>query len=378
MPWVADPKVTIGGTDFTGNTLNGVQVSMGRPSFWDQPRAGYATVNIINYTNASYGIDINQTLTVQLKNTSGVYVTVFTGTVISLDNVVTATGSTNVVNQQVRAIGPMAKMSRVLMSGSFPKEFDSTRLSSILTASGVTVDTVDTPGVYELQSVTKDPNDCYSFASYYANMTFGYIYETSSGKVGFANETRRNNELNVIGHLAIPKSTILGRTVSSSKSLSDLTNDVQVTWRSGTATNSSSTSITNYGRAAARIDTELHNSADAAYQAEKYITIRATPQVNLNQFTIQLDVASDSLINSLLAIYIGRAIQITALPNGISQTTFTGFVENHQWFISENQVSLTIGASDDSYSINPTRWQDVNAALTWDGVAPTLQWQDYD
>lgn len=378
MPWNPDPKVTINGTDYTGNTLNGAQVTMGRPSFWDQPRAGYATVNLVNYTNASYSIDINQSLVIQIRNSSGTYVTVFTGTVISIDNSVRSSGTYNVVTQQIRAIGPMAKMSRVTMSGTFPKEMDSVRLSSILTASGVSIDTVDSPGVYELQSVSKGTNDCYSFASYYANMTFGYIYETRLGTIGFANETRRNNEYKVIGHLNLPLSTIIGRSVSSSKSLADLSNDISLTWRAGTATDSSTSSITTYGRAAAQIDTELHNSADATFQASKYVAIRSLPKVNLNQFTIQLDLCADALRNSLLSIYLGKAVQIASLPNGISTSTFTGFVENHQFNISENQVSLVIGASDVAYSLNPTRWQDVSAALIWNDVAPTLQWQDYE
>ena len=53
MPWSPVPKVTIGSTVFTDKTLNGAVVTMGRQSFWEQPRAGNAQVQIINKDNTN-------------------------------------------------------------------------------------------------------------------------------------------------------------------------------------------------------------------------------------------------------------------------------------------------------------------------------------
>ena len=39
---------------------------------------------------------------------------------------------------------------------------------------------------------------------------------------------------------------------------------------------------------------------------------------------------------------------------------------------------MNLITTDYSYSITPTRWQDVQATLTWAGVGATVQWDTYD
>lgn len=381
MTWNPDPTVTIGGVDFTGNSLNGLTIAYGRQSFWDQPRAATCSITLANLSNANWGLDINDTVTVKVKNSSGTDITIFTGTAAEINNSVIATGSNaTVVGQTIRAIGPFAKMARILTGNTnWPKELDTARISRIFTASGATVDVIDSPGVYEFEAIVAPLGDCYSFASKYAQQAFGYIYETRLGKVGFANETRRNIELATNGHLNIPKNVIIGRSLSSYLSVADITNDISLQWRAGTEYFSATGSISSYGKQSASIDTELHNLADATFQAEKYGALRAFPQTNLSSFTIQLDASTMTsvLLDKLLTIYMGQAIQIDNLPNGILNGSFTGFVEEYRFTLNQNQVALTITASDEIFSLTPTRWQDVNAALQWNAVDPALQWQDY-
>lgn len=379
MTWNPSPKVTIGGVDFTANALEGVSVTYGRATFWDQPRASYCSINLANLNNTLWTFNINDSIVIQVKDSTGTYVTIFTGYLTTVSNQVTSAGSiADVVVQRITGIGSLAKMARVRFGGSLPKEFDATRINNILTTSGVSIDTVDS-GVFELQSITKDYADCYQYAAYYAQMAFGYIYETRLGKVGFANESRRNIELNTVGHTNIATNTIIGRTLSSQQSLADLSNDVSLTWRAGTATASNSTSIATYGKAGATISTELHNQADADYQALKYMTLRSFPQTNLNSFVVQLDAPdmTSAVLDKLLKVYIGMAIQIDSLPNGVYNGAYNGFVESHTFTINRNQVALSLTTSEQTYSLTPTRWQDVSASLIWSAVDPALQWQDY-
>ena len=35
MSWTIDPTVTIGGTDYTSDSLNGVNVTYGRSTIWE-------------------------------------------------------------------------------------------------------------------------------------------------------------------------------------------------------------------------------------------------------------------------------------------------------------------------------------------------------
>ena len=72
------------------------------------------------------------------------------------------------------------------------------------------------------------------------------------------------------------------------------------------------------------------------------------------------------------------AIRIFNLPIGIKNTTYSGFVEGWNFSINRVQANLTIDTSDYSYSVTPTRWQDVPATLIWNDVPPTVQWDTYD
>ena len=382
MTWNPSPTVTIDGVDFTGEALNGVSISMGRSSIWTQPRAGYCSIELVNLNDSHWNLQINDSVVVTVDDSAGNPITLFSGRLRSTGSKVNAAGSTaDVVIQTVVAIGAMAEMSRVLTGGTaWPKEYDDNRLNRILTASGVTIDTIDTPGNYEFTAITNDVSDTYSWAAYYANMAFGYIYETSDGKVGYANEARRTVDVLANGYLSIPTNVILGRSISSEMSFKDLLNDLRLIWKNGQVkTATSASSIAAYGKASATIETELEDGAQADFQAGRYIAIRAIPQVNLDSFTIQLDTPAmtNSLLDDLLAIKLGTAIQIPNLPTGVLDETFNGFVESHIFTINRNQAQLTIFATDSTYSITPTRWQDVSASLIWSGVSPTLQWPNY-
>lgn len=383
MNWNPDPVVTIDSVDFTGEALNGVTITMGRPSVWSQPRAGYCTIELVNLNNSHWNLGINDPVTIQVDNSAGTPVTLFSGKLVSLSSQVDFAGSTaDVVITKITAIGSMAEMSRVNSGGSaWAKEYDDARLTRILNASGVTIDVIDTPGVYEFTAVTPAISDTYSLAAKYAQMGFGYIYETPDGKVGYANESRRTLDVTANGYLSIPTNVILGRSVSSELSFKDLLNDLILIWKNNqTKTASSASSITAYGKAAAQIETELEDGAQAQNQTDRYITLRAFPQTNLNSFTIQLDAPAmtNALLDDLLAVNIGLPIQIAGLPTGVLDGTFDGFVETHTFTINRNQAQLTIGATDATFSLTPTRWQDVSASLIWSAVPALVQWQNYE
>jgi hypothetical protein len=250
-----------------------------------------------------------------------------------------------------------------------------------LTDSGVSIDVIDSPGVYEFTATGANPSDCYAKASYYAQMAFGYIYETRDGKVGYANESRRTADSNAYGYTVIPKNIIIGATMSSGINTYNLLNDVRLEYKANAVvTATSASSIANYGLAAADILTELEDSAQAQIQADKYISLRSTPLPVLNSFTVQLDASTitNALLDELLEVYMGKPVQLNNLPNGIHNGIFRGFVEGWNLTFSQNQAALTMNVSENSLSMAPTRWQDVNAALIWSNVDPTLEWSTYE
>lgn len=382
MSWSPSATVTIGGIEYTGKSLNGLSITYGRANVWEQARASYATIEIINLTDTLETFNLNDSVTIQISDSSSIDRLVFTGTVNDITNLTRSSNTQSKVSvHRISALGPFAKMARAITTGSWPKEYDDDRMDRIFTAAGVSVDVVDTPGIYEFTSVNHTAQDCYSLASYYATMALGYIYETTDGKVGFANESRRNNEADIDGYFQIPTSAILTGGITSNKTFTDVVNDIVLEYKANaTKTGTNATSISNYGRRAMDILTELEQGTQAQNQLDRYLALRAIPRTSLSSFTVQLELSglSDAQRNTLIGLYMGKPIEVQGLPLAIYNGTYKGFVEGWNLTINREQASLTITSTEAAYSLVPERWQDVLATLEWEDVGAAIQWQDYE
>ena len=383
MTWVPNPTVTIDGIDFTGESLWNVSVSFGRTTVWEQSRAGYATINILNANNQDFGFDMNHSLVITVQNSAGTPITLFTGKISNVSNSVQAAGTNAVVAiQTISALSTFAQMARkVIGDSNWPKEFDDARMTRIFDDAGVTIDSVDTPPVYEFTKRSANPSDAYSLASLYATQAFGYIYETTTGSVGFANESRRFLAVGASGYLNIPTNYILYNGLNSQKTLSDIMNSIILSYKANAQkTASDAVSIVDYSLVAGSVTTELETGTDAQTQADRYITLRAYPRTSLSSFSIQLDspIVTSVDLDQLLTISMDTAIEITDLPLAVKNTTYFGFVEGWSFSFNNVQMSLTFDSSDVAYSVTPTRWQDVDPTLTWNGVDPAVTWDTFD
>jgi len=382
MTWDPNCSVVIDGTEFSPKAVNTVSVTYGRNSYWEQARAGYASIEIANWDNTDYGFEINDSVVVKVDNATPTARTVFTGKITSIATRMAAVGSVNEVSLiTISAVGPFAKMARTIIGGSgYSREMDSVRMTNILTDAGVTIDTVDSPGIYEFDAAAALSTDAYQWASKYAAMANGYIYETADGKVGFANESRRTSAVTASGYMTIPENYILWRSVSSSKGLQDVLNSITLTYGSGTQTSSDATSIATYGLLGSSVQTELHHAAEAQELADKYVALRRVPRLNMSSFTIQLDSpnVTSADLDKFLQMTMGKAITISGLPVPLMPTNYYGFVEGWNLQVSRNQAAISLITSESSYSIQPTRWQDVSASLAWNAVGAAVQWATYD
>jgi hypothetical protein len=383
MSYFPNATVQIDGTDFSSNTLAGVSITYGRNTVWEQARSSYAQISIYVPNNADNSFEINHSVVVKIENSSGVDKTIFTGKLVSVQNTVQATGSSGeVCIQTITAVGPFAAMSRTITGTSnFPKEMDDERLDRIITASGVTKDVIDTPGIYEFHSRANSPSDCYTLAASYANMVFGYIYETPAGSVGYANESRRLNEVQDNGYFGIPENCILAAGIQSFVGRQDITNDIILSYKDNNSVAvSDSVSISNYGRSASSISTELETLDDATDIANRYLLLRSQPTTSLSEFHIELGNGNltNAKRNSLIDVYMGLPIEITGLPIPIFLTTYRGFVEGWTWNISRTNARLTVRTSESSLSLPETRWQDVSATQKWTDVGATITWTQYE
>lgn len=382
MTWSPDATVTINGVDYTAKSLVGVSISYGRTNIWEQARASYATVEILNLEDIQEPFNVNQNVVIKVKGSTGSDITVFTGKINDITNATAvANNSVKVSVHRITAIGPFAAMARVIDGGTYPKEYDDDRLDRIFTAAGVTVDVVDTPGVYEFTSKSVSPSNTYQLASFYAGMAFGYIYETTDGKVGYANESRRTIEVADNGFFDIPTEAILTSGITSQVTLSDLANDIELEYKANaTVTGTNTSSISTYGRRAYDIITELEQMVEAQNQLDRYLTLRSVPRTNLSSFTVQLDITSltNSERDGLIGMYMGKPIRVSGLPTAIFPGTYSGFVEGWNMQIGREQATITLQTTEAALSLVPTRWQDVSATEQWEDVGALVQWPDYE
>lgn len=382
MTWLPNAVVTIGVNTYETQTLAGLKISYGRGTVWEQPRAGYAQIEILNTTNANNPYEVNDPVTITIEDSSGNPVTIFTGKLHDISARIEALGdNATVAVETVTAVSLFSEMARIVVgTTTYPKEYDNDRIDRIFTEAGVPVDVVDV-GVYEFTARAASPIDAYSLAASYAQQAFGYIYETPQGEVGFANESRRTATAQSQGYFIIDPDYILWQGINSTRSFNDITNDVLLTYKNGqTVTSSDPASIATYGTLSASISTELEDTGEAQLNADRYVTLRAYPETSVSSFTIQLD--SDVVTNAdrddFIGIYMGWPIQITTLPVPIIHVAYRAFVEGWQWNITNNQAALTIISTDNTLSLAPTRWQDVSATLQWEDVDPALQWLQYE
>jgi hypothetical protein len=403
--WSPEWSLAINGVDYTNVTLSNLTIATGRTDIYSQPRAGYCSVDIINLDLTPITIDVNDGVTIRVKNSAGTFVTLFGGSVTDLEVSVASTG-TGGVNELVKltALGSLSKLPKTLTLGVLSKDLDGIQIETILTdlfintwaevpaaetwagydptttwlaAENSGLGEID-EGNYELMARTSSETDIYSLVSALATSGLGYLYEDNQGRIGYADSTHRGIYLANNGYQTVSANDALAGGIRIIKRLGDVRNYVSIEWRSGTETASSTESINQYGAQAQLITTTLHNSIDATAQANFYLGIRAFPQDQFNSITFSLGNSEidDNDRDALLNIFMGLPLNITDLPNNMINGGFQGFVEGWSWRASYNRLDLTLNLSPTAFSIIATQWEDVNGAETWNTLSNTLDWLD--
>ena len=404
--WTPEWQLQINGVDYTDITLSTLTVVSGRTDIYSQPRAGYASIEIINLNLTPVTIDVNDGLTIKVKDSTGTYVDIFGGFITDSSVEVASTG-TGGINETIRvtALGALSKLPKTLTNGVLSKDFDGNQIYTILSAAlfqtwaevpaALTWATynptttwanaqnsglgeVDRPGNYELMSRSSDVTDMYSLVSALATSGLGYLYEDAQGRIGYADSTHRTEYLAANGYISVSGNHALSRGIRTIRRLGDLRNKVTIQWRSGDITALSQDSIDQYGSQADIIPTTLHNSADATAQANFYLGIRAWPQDVFESITFTLGNSEidDSDRDALLNVFMGLALDITDLPSNMVNGRFQGFVEGWTFRAGYNRLDLTLNVSPTAFSLQSMQWDDVSVAETWNTISSTLDWNE--
>ena len=404
--WTPEWSVTInGGGDYTNVTLANLTITSGRQDIYSQPYAGYCNVEIINLDQSPIVMDINDQITIKVKDSTGTFVNLFGGFVTDIDVEVTQASSTALTERiKVIALGALSKLPKTLTEGVLSKDFDGNQIYTILSqalfntwnevpaattwatynatttwedAENSGLGDIDQPGDYELTARSSNTTDIYSLASALATSGLGYLYEDSQGRIGYADSTRRTQYLTANGYVDLTGNHALARGIRTSKRSGDVRNNVTITYKANAQqTASDAESIAIYGQQAYEITTSLENGADALSQAQFYLDLRAFPEAQFKSITFPLTSPEidDTDRDALLNVFMGLPLNITELPINIGGGTFQGFVEGWTFSAGYNALYLTLTVSPTAYSLQATRWNGVPVTETWNTINPTLEW----
>jgi hypothetical protein len=405
--WTPEWAVEVNGAgDITNLVIADLTITSGRSDIYSQPVAGYCRFTIKNVNQAAITYDVNDSVVIKVKDSSGTYIPLFGGDITDI-NVVVATGEPAITqNITITALGALSKLPKTLTEGVLAKANDGDQIYSILSellfntwlevpaaetwaaydptttwanAENSGLGEIDRPGDYELTARSASTTDVYSLVANLAKSGLGYIYEDSSGRIGYADSTHRSQYLAANGYAYVDGGWAYASGISTSKRLGDLRNKVTITYKNGQQkTAEDATSITTYGVQAENIQTTIENGADAESQAEFYLDIRAYPQYQFKAITFPMANPSipDASRDQALNIFMGLPIDIEDLPLNIAGGRYQGFIEGWTWTSRFNALDLTIIVSPVAYSLQAFRWNNVPVTETWNTISPTLDWNN--
>jgi len=404
--WTPEWQVTInGGGDYTNLTIANLTITSGRTDIYSQPYAGYCNIQIINLDQSPIVIDVNDQITIKVKDSTGTFVNLFGGFVTDIDVEVTQASSTAISEViGVVAMGALSKLPKALTEGVLSKDFDGDQIYTILSevlfntwnevpaatqwntytatttwanAENSGLGTIDQPGDYELTARSAEITDVYSLVTALATSGLGYLYEDAEGRIGYADSTRRSSYLAANGYVDLTGNHALARGIKTEKRSGDVRNNVTISYKANaTESASSAESIATYGQQAYNISTSLENGADALAQAEFYLTLRAFPEAQFRSITFPITSPEidDTDRDSLLNVFMGLPLNITQLPININNGEFQGFVEGWTFTAGYNSLYLTLTVSPTAYSLQAMRWNGVPVTEYWNTINPGLDW----
>jgi len=400
-------KVLVDSVEITDVTIANLTVTSGRTDINVQPLAGYCQLQLMNLDNSTYNFTVGTGITVEVTNSSGTYVPIFGGYISDFTISVNRAGSLGYTTiATITALGALSKLPKIIDNGILAQDYDGDQIYSLLSryllgewsevpaaqtwatynptetwsnAFNIGLGEIDQPGDYELIERSSSKTDLYSLCTDIANSAFGVLYEDSNGNIGYADQTHRQDYLAANGYTTLDANHANGIGLAATTRAGDLRNYFNIIYntngnQSYLAQDTESQSL--YGVYAESYISRIKHTADAQALADRYIKLRANPYPRFQSITFvlgnpEIDNADrDALIN----IFLGQPVWIQNLPGNISNGSFQGYIEGWTFRASLNNLSVTFNASPINFSQVAVKWEQVNAAETWNTLSPTLTW----
>jgi hypothetical protein len=401
-------KLTVAGTDYTNIAISDITHQAGRTDIYSQPSPSYMQITLVALSGQTLPFAINDSFSLQVKNSSGTYVNLFGGDITDITVEVGAFGNiAKVANYTILAMGSLVKLAKEIYNGTISQDEDGNQIYSLLSsvllgtwndvpaastwatysatetwanAQNLGLGEIDTPGLYTMENRAASPDTIYNIASLIANSAFGYLYEDNEGNIGYADADHRQNYLLTNGYVDLDANQALGQGLSTITRSGDIRNDVYMNYGNNFGsqkTATSATSIATYGYKSESIQSVLHSAVDAQAVADRYIAQRAFPQPVFQSITFPITnpEIDNSDRDNLLGVFMGQPLNIQNLPAQISDGEFEGYVEGWRWSTRFNELFLTINLSPVSYSQVSMRWNTVPIGEKWNTLSNTLTWE---
>jgi hypothetical protein len=400
-------RVTIGGVQYQTAILANLTITSGRTNIYEQAQAGYTNLEIINLDQSNVAIAINQAITIELQDSTSTFVPIFGGSVVEVSISVAEVGNVDYAQRiNIIALGALARLPKALTEGVLNDDFDGDQIFTILSevlfssweevpgaltwatydaavewqdAENSGLGDIDRPGNYELENRGSSITDVYSLVSALATSGLGYLFESPTGQIGYADSTHRTNYLAANGYVELTANHALASGLSIQSRTGDVRNTITLRYGNNSALEVSAIdteSVGLYGQLAQIFTTTIKHQADAQDQADFYLELRAYPRFNFNNITFELtnpeldDTDRDALIN----VFMGMPVEIADLPLNMNSGDYLGFVEGWTFSARYNQISISMILSPVSFSLQAMRWNDVPVVEAWNTVNPTLDW----
>ena len=399
-------RVTIAGVVQTSTTLQDGTITYGRNDFFEATQPSYCNLELLNLDGTSPVVELLDTVVIEVQNTAGTFVKLFTGEVSGVYNRFEGAGLGGKPNTlQIQAIGALGLLvKRYAGAVAYPEELDGARIQRILEETlfvawedlsntqtwndfttetwdnyGVQgIDTID-PGRYEVLARPAEVQQAYELTDTTQQSGLGYLYDTPDYEIGYADAERRS--ANYATNLIELDANLVNADIQTRLQTADIVNSVVIRYDDPVleVVAQNDTSINNYGLLEEIRATILAQTVDATEQAVNFVNYRGTPKTSLEAVSVNL--AHSDMTNivrdDLLAVTMDSLLYLDNIPVGLlPEGYFEGFVEGWTWTLGRKNLELTMSVSNSIYSTLDVQWEDYNAVIQWQNLDNTTTWLD--